>query len=63
MDGDYRDHIDIASCRRRARPVGDRRQSAWGEGDRPKPRSAQQARHKQIRFAYGAASAPLRPVS
>jgi len=26
--------------------------------DQPKPRSAQQARHKRIRFAFGAASAP-----
>jgi len=31
--------------------------------DQPKPRSAQQARHKGIRFAFGAASAPLRPAS
>jgi hypothetical protein len=31
--------------------------------DQPKPRSAQQARHKQFRFAYGAASAPLRSAS
>jgi hydroxylamine reductase (hybrid-cluster protein) len=27
--------------------------------NQPKPRSAQQARHKRIRFAFGAASAPL----
>jgi hypothetical protein len=26
--------------------------------NQPKPRSAQQARHKAIRFAYGAASVP-----
>jgi len=31
--------------------------------DQRKPQSAQQARHKRIRFAYGAASAPLRPAS
>jgi len=31
--------------------------------DQPKPRSAQQARHERIRFAYYAASAPLRPAS
>ena len=31
--------------------------------DQPKPRSAQQARHEAIRFAFGAASAPLRPAS
>ena len=33
------------------------------EIDQPKPRSAQQPRHKHIRFAYGAASATLRPAS
>jgi hypothetical protein len=31
--------------------------------DQSKRRSAQQARHKQLRFAYGAASASLRPAS
>jgi len=31
--------------------------------DQPKRRSAQQARHKRIRFGYGAASACLRPAS
>jgi hypothetical protein len=31
--------------------------------DQPKPRSAQQTRHKRIRFAYYVASAPLRPAS
>ena len=33
------------------------------EMDQPKRRSAQQARHKKLRFAYGAASARLRPAS
>jgi len=33
------------------------------EMDQPKRRSAQQARHKQIGFAYYAASARLRPTS
>lgn len=31
--------------------------------DQPKPRSVQQARHKGIHFAFGAASAPPRPAS
>jgi len=31
--------------------------------DQPKPRSAQQTRHERIRFAFGAATAPLRPAS
>ena len=31
--------------------------------DQPKRRSAQQARHNYLRFAYGAASAHLRPAS
>lgn len=31
--------------------------------DQPKHLSAQQARHKRIRFAFGAASARLRPAS
>jgi hypothetical protein len=31
--------------------------------DQPKRRIAQQARHNHLRFAYGAASARLRPAS
>ena len=39
--------------------VYDGRGSGYAGMDQPKPRSAQQARHKKLRFAYYAASASI----